>query len=348
MRDGRFLGKLSLLALSIAISFLLLEFTYRVYLFGWKGLSITMMNSVQGIGTSGLIKASTHSEVLYELKPNLETYFKLVPFETNAQGLRDREYTIAKPGQTFRAVVLGDSFTMPAGVRAEESYHAVLEDRLNQESSHRSYEFINFGASGYGPRQYLGVLKHRALDYDPDLILIGFCFNNDHRIPQEHELTHPYRVKKTTRPFFSYPFAARRLLTELLDATSSLRGDLSRIERQSQAVKIPFYSEEETAYMSSLFSQISATGVEHDTPIVVVFLSHQSTEKWSQAAKELAKIVEGHGLYFLDTSPAFENTQLKDHRIYATDNHPNGRANKLFADTIYDYLHKMNLLKNRP
>lgn len=346
MRDGRALGKLSLLAVSLAISFLLLEFTYRIYIFGWRGLSIRMMNSVHGIGTSGLIKASGYPELIYELKPNLKTFFKLVPFETNSRGLRDQEYPIAKPGQTFRVVVIGDSFTMPAGVRAEESYHSILEGRLNQESDSLSYEFINFGVGGYSLRQYSGVLKHRTLNYDPDLILIGFCPDNDHHIPPDHELKHTYQVKKTTRPFFSHPFALRRLLKTLLNLTGSTVENLFGKQPNSQTPDLPFYSEEEAAYMSDTFSQMAAAGVEHNTPIAVVFLSHRHNPKWSKAAKELAQIVQGRGLYFVNTSPAFENTQFENHRIYAIDNHPNGRANQLFADTIYSYMRKMNLLQD--
>ena len=83
----RLLANSFLLIFSTMFSLLVLEQTYRAYLFGGASFSIDRMNSIHGLGISGLIKPSNNSEIIYELKPNLDTYFKLTKFNTNSNGL---------------------------------------------------------------------------------------------------------------------------------------------------------------------------------------------------------------------------------------------------------------------
>ena len=54
-----------------------------------------------------------------------------VSIRTNTKGLRDREYNSKKPKNTFRILVLGDSFTFGSCVEENETYPKVLENFLN-------------------------------------------------------------------------------------------------------------------------------------------------------------------------------------------------------------------------
>ena len=40
---------------------------------------------------------------------------------------------------------------MPAGVKIEESFHSILEEKLNKEQRDVTYQFINFGVGGVRP-----------------------------------------------------------------------------------------------------------------------------------------------------------------------------------------------------
>lgn len=159
---------LSLLLLIIFISIITIEFLYRFYLFGWDSISIKKMNSVHAIGVSRLIKASNDSEIIYELKPNINTYFKLKQYTTNSYGLRDKEYTIEKPENIFRVAVIGDSYTQGSGVSINNTYHSILEGWYNNEQNDLTYQFINFGVGGYSLRQYLRVVTLKANHFNPD------------------------------------------------------------------------------------------------------------------------------------------------------------------------------------
>lgn len=127
----------------------------------------------------------------------MDDYFKMKPIKTNSRGLRDKEYPLEKPPGTYRVAVIGDSFTFGDGVNAEEVYHSILEERLNRLSDSLRFEFINFGLAGYDLLNYLGVVEHKAMAYDPDLILIGFCGNNDDDLPEAKQWTEPFTRYKS-------------------------------------------------------------------------------------------------------------------------------------------------------
>ena len=71
----------------------LVELAVRISIFGADALSYTKMSSIRPTGGSGNLKPSEIEGLVYELKPGLDTVFKLVPFQTNSKGLRDREYS---------------------------------------------------------------------------------------------------------------------------------------------------------------------------------------------------------------------------------------------------------------
>jgi hypothetical protein len=152
--------------------FILLEVSARVYLVGVAGLVPAMVNSTRGLPQTGYTQPSPEPRLVFELKPNVDGLFKLVAFRTNSRGLRDREYMLPKPQNTFRVAVVGSSFALPSGVAIERAFHSVLEDRLSREFAPVRYEFINFAVGMYHPEQVLAMLELRALDYDPDLILV--------------------------------------------------------------------------------------------------------------------------------------------------------------------------------
>ena len=69
----------------VAGLFLLLEGSARVYLFGLAGLSPERVNSIRALPESGYTQPSPEPRLGFELKPNLDGYFKLVPFRTNSR-----------------------------------------------------------------------------------------------------------------------------------------------------------------------------------------------------------------------------------------------------------------------
>jgi len=91
----------------------------------------------------------------------------------NSDGLRDVEHTIAKPPNTFRIAILGDSYAEAFQVPARHAFWAVMERDLARcpALGGRRVEAINFGVSDFGTAQELQMLRHRVWKYSPDMVL---------------------------------------------------------------------------------------------------------------------------------------------------------------------------------
>lgn len=97
---------------------------------------------------------------------------------TNALGFRDdKDIILPKQAGEIRIVVLGDSFTVSAGVEYRDIYTSVLETRLREQ--HPKTRVINLAVSGYNPVQYALVLDEVGLALEPDLIVVGLFPEND-------------------------------------------------------------------------------------------------------------------------------------------------------------------------
>ena len=121
----------------------------------------------------------------YALRPGMEGWNRkegVAYVRINSDGLRDREHARAKPPNTFRIAVLGDSYAEALQVAQEAAFWAVMEQRLQrgcEAYAGRDIEVINFGVSGYGTAQELITLRKKVWDYAPDLVLLAITTNND-------------------------------------------------------------------------------------------------------------------------------------------------------------------------
>ncbi|NUM42381.1 MAG: hypothetical protein HUU45_12210, partial [Leptospiraceae bacterium] len=85
----------------------------------------------------------------HKFKPNASGRYKTNEFDTdyniNSLGLRDKEYSVRKPDNTFRILMLGDSYTEGDGVHSHETFSKLLEDQLQTRTGPMKYEVINAG-----------------------------------------------------------------------------------------------------------------------------------------------------------------------------------------------------------
>ena len=116
----------------------------------------------------------------HRLRADVRTEVRGVPFETNTQGLRDREYPPGKPAGVFRILMLGDSFTEGGGLRLEETAPKRLEALLGARGCPRPVEVVNAGVASYSPILHYVYLRERGLALAPDLILLAFDMTDVH------------------------------------------------------------------------------------------------------------------------------------------------------------------------
>jgi len=118
--------------------------------------------------------------------------------KVSAQGLRDREHSVAKPAGTYRIAVLGDSYAEAMQVDLERAFWALLPKKLEAcgFGGGKKVETVNFGVSGYGTGHELLTLQNRVWQYSPDLVMLAFFPGNDVR-------NNSKALEGEKRPYFS-------------------------------------------------------------------------------------------------------------------------------------------------
>lgn len=131
-----------------------------------------------------MLKPSSVPDLIYELKPGLDTCYEGSRVVTNSAGLRaDQDYEVPKPAGTYRILLLGDSQTFGQGVEFEETFGQLLEQSIEKNSRGWRVEVINSGVDGYNTAQQAAYLEGRGMAYEPDLVVLLFI-GNDLELPQ--------------------------------------------------------------------------------------------------------------------------------------------------------------------
>lgn len=99
----------------------------------------------------------------------------------NSAGHYDFERNLAKSSNTYRIVVIGDSFVEAVQVPLARTFHKLLETSLNSSLGSgvdRKIEVIALGNSGAGQRKNRDVLVNSGLSYNPDMVLVTLYAND--------------------------------------------------------------------------------------------------------------------------------------------------------------------------
>jgi hypothetical protein len=248
---------------------------------------------------------------------------------TNSVGLPDREYSLAKPANTFRIVLVGSSYSMPTGVAMEDSWLKVLERMLNAHAGQKHYEVINFSVAGYDARQLLATLKERAAAYAPDLVLVDLTFGSPVRFRVEEAYHRPFVPRAQTYPFF-HSFALERLFppAPLPDPPWVLPAD------------------QRPAAFARVLAGFKSLAERSHLPLCFVILQHDPGQQ--TAATKLQGQVSPFSSCIIDTSPGFTNENFSDLVIFTIDRHPNARAQRIFARAVFDRLAVKELVEVAP
>jgi hypothetical protein len=326
---GKTLG-ISLLVLFATL--ILVELTYRVKLFGLAGLSYSRMNSLTHIWVSGMVQTAENPQVYYELRPELDALFRGAAFSTNSVGLADQEYSVDKPPDTFRAVVLGSSLTMPSGVAIENAWHSVVEDALNERSTTRRFEFINFGVEHYGLGEIVATLRHKAVRYDPDLVVLALTSYT------------AWVLWNDDRPAFEVPPRAFRFFEFTALHHLSRVYDLGLYRAKKDRRETVTGPEEYLAQLSRALREMNQIADDRGSSFVVVWMGFVRPTLTTQ--NRLTHAARTHGFTVINASRPLFNSPLSklELQVGVGDPHPNAVAHELMAEEIQAGLSLRSLL----
>ena len=162
-------SKLGLSLGSLALLFVAGELALRSA--GFAPLEELEENSVWSF-----LRASDDPVLAYELIPGAQGSGFGTEVSVNSLGFRGPEIAPDKPQGTQRIAVLGDSITFGNDLSLEETYPRRLE-LLLAEAGYAT-EVCNLGVTGYDALQMAITLERFGPRLRPDLVVVGFCFND--------------------------------------------------------------------------------------------------------------------------------------------------------------------------
>jgi hypothetical protein len=321
--------------LAVALLLLILvELSFRVWLYGFASLIPSRMNSFTQIHDSGLVHKAAIPGVQFELRPNIDSWYKGVPFKTNSKGLRGPEVSLDKASGVKRIAVLGASWTMGSGVRAEEIWHVRLQQQLIESDPASRYEVINFGVDQYGLGELVATLENKVVAYKPDVVLLALTFYT----PTIRWDDPPAGYVELDRRYPLFDLHSLRLVDMRLGL--NWFDDLG--SRRPEVADINVLKAQLAKAVDRMDSFVRETGI----PLVVLKLSYQPS--WSRKAAVIGPALDRStaNVPLIDVTENVSAYGYKpaDLRISVWDSHPNPLAHGIIAEIVHAELQSRQLL----
>jgi hypothetical protein len=264
-----------------------------------------------------------------EIVPSVSTILEGSPVTSNHLGMRDREYDKIKPTNTYRVALSGSSHELGAGVRDDQTFENLVEDRLNRQlpdARYSRYEILNLSVGGHSVLQRLLRLEQLGFELEPDAAI--FCVSE-----MESQLLVQNLTKSLNRAIV--PPSDYR---ELVEGITRRAGVDRRMPDVMVERKLRPYVPEIYEWVFRRFAaQCAQRGVR---PLVVYRPAPVDFEGTEPAARsEMVRIARAANLEVIDLSPAFDSVANRNTLIVAKwDDHTNALGQRLLADKLYDDL----------
>jgi len=178
----RIVANLLLLAIAVTSFGLFLEFALRLVFARSLDFSMEMWKYAVE-----LKRPVADPRLSFVHAPNRSAFLMGVQVSTNSHGLRDREYSVDKPRDTYRIVMLGDSTTLGWGDPQDQTIPKILERELNRSGipGYRNCEVLNAGVGNYDTVQEVAHYGTYDRAFHPDLVILDYFINDAEPVPIE-------------------------------------------------------------------------------------------------------------------------------------------------------------------
>lgn len=318
MKKRNIIKKVSLMIVIIIITLLVIELALRVTYSNYANYNTEMWRYAKELKQKSSYPYQGHEHI-----QNKEAFLYGVEFKINSQGFRaDKEFTVSKPVNVTRILVLGDSITVGWGVEYNESYPKKLENLLNKNSD-LNYEVINTGVGNYNTKSELATLK-KNLNFEPDIIILGFYINDIEEIQYCQDFlcwikmqlyTYAFIYDKFTKLKYDTQYNYKNYYSELYiqeEQKNNLKKDINTIIKIAQNNSIEL-----------IFVNIPELHELREYPF----------EKVNNFLEE--EIINNSNIKYINLLWAFENQTPEDMWVSYEDTHPNAAGHQIIAEEIY-------------
>jgi hypothetical protein len=256
------------------------------------------------------------------LIPSRRVLFNGQVLTTNSLGLRDREYTLAKPPGVIRIALMGPSYVMGDGVADEHVFDNLVEDRINSERPEGAprVEILNFGISAISITQQIYLLENEIPAFDPDIVILVSEKQNDYEAT-EH-------IAALAREEIPIPYDFMRDIAE--------RSGVQPWEpKQSAYRKMESLAEELVAKSYKVFGE-AARARGYDTYWLYLPMPQRLEKR--EEVDQLFQWAEAGGMKTLDLVELWHGRDLSQLRVAPWDRHPNAAGHRVMAEGLYQLL----------
>jgi hypothetical protein len=265
----------------------------------------------------------------FELLPDVRARAFGRPFTTNAHGMRDRPYALARPPGVFRIALLGSSMDMGWGVTTDETYENQLEDWLNAHAEKRGltrrFEILNFAMAAYSPLHRLETFERKVRAFEPDLVLYS-ATRLDTRLLQIH-LVGLLQDRIDLKYAFVREGVGRCRIAEA-DLKLDAEGQLAKKERVKAKLEPQLWPIDEAAF-GRLADACRSSGV----PLWMVLIPRASESDGpayrGPDVERIRAIAAHHDVPAIDLMPTYDDHDPSVIEIAPWDDHPNAAGHRL-------------------
>lgn len=277
-----------------------------------------------------LHQASSVPGLSYELVPDTRKLAFETVIKTNHHGMRDSEPLPADMKRLVRMVALGDSFTFGFGAPSIDTYPNVLEKLLNDREGEEKprFDVLNLGVAGYGTRDEVLVLEHKALAWNPHLILLGYVLNDPETDPIQ-----PLQAYFATPHWWQHSHLLR------LIAREKLRLKVWRLGGGNYIRYLHAVGHANWQSVVDAFERTRDVVADRKIPVIVLIFPRQTIQDWSEYPyrdlhAQVAAAARAAGLDVIDLLEPFVRHEPGRLRVASHDPHPSPLAHRLAAEAI--------------
>ena len=345
---GDLAGALLLLVLFAVWGGLAAEAWLRYERFGWDALEhpgdyrpgrFSRRYTCRGPGPAGA-----------PFPPNCNSTEMGVEVATNARGLNDRWVDERLPH--YRVLVLGDSMTVAEGVETRESYHARLEERLDEELGRPGFlELYNFAGPGKATSEYVVDLE-RALETLPlDAALVGVSTTDLLEDVRRGRTCRPgdeaFAIDPAQRVAFAERIAGRHPVADRFEQWEAATGlwIFRWLAARSQALAVWWRAGPETEALREALV-VKGRGLYRSCAVRMREIADAAgidlawvvlAYRPSAYADEIAAVLRGLGEPVLELSDTHERfAGLDEMTVFPGNLHPSAAVHAVFADRLYE------------
>jgi hypothetical protein len=323
------LARLALVGFSLFLSALVLEVACRLEFYHSKDFAMEMWKYAVR-----LKRPVANPDLSFVHVANSHAFLMGVDVKINSEGLRDNEYSLAKPPGTYRIMMLGDSTTFGWGVSLEDTAAKILERKLNngRSTGNKKFEVINAGVGNYDTVQEVTYYATRGRAFRPDLVVLVFFINDPEPVP----------IGK--KGFF----IDRSYLVALV--VNRFDGVLRRFGRRPtwKEYYASLYDDNKPGFQAckaALKSLASSTRNDHSSLLIALLPElHQinnDSYPFKTEHQKIKDIMVPESIPVIDLIDGLEH-HAPENTLWVTplDDHPNAKANELIATQIQDWILK--------